>query len=422
MSHAPVWRHERLESRALMLRVFLLTDGRGDYRLMPGGLSRIAGPDRQIVSGQRGGGSKDTWILSDVAIEQPPPVDRRARRREASGELTTSSRAAENLFWLGRYAERSENSARLLRAVLGHVTDDSSFPGGLRPAFLKACERQQLLTRQDPDGAGPDRAPETGTDGIVRELIDGIVDRRLRRSLGFNVEQTVRVAGAVRDRLSTDNWRLLNRLMQLFTGSTASRASLDDALELVDDSLVALVAVGGLEMAHMTRDNGWRFLSLGRHLERLRFVATTVEDVALNQSAAIPAILEWLLELSDSLLTYRVRHMQYPEWQSVVDLVVFDERHPRSARFQLAKLAKHVRLLPDANLTEILSEIDGLLAACGAVDADQGELFAQDQSIDQLLIGFDRLSVRVSDALTLRYFSHVDEVPRATAASELAKT
>jgi uncharacterized circularly permuted ATP-grasp superfamily protein/uncharacterized alpha-E superfamily protein len=416
LSHAPVWCGDRVESRAFMLRVFLLTDGRGDYQLMPGGLSRIAGADRQVVSGQRGGGSKDTWVLSSVALDSAPPAERRARGREVAAELTTSSRAAENLFWLGRYAERSENSARLLRAVLGHVTDDSSFSGGLRPAFLRACERQQLLNRPEPERGLEARSSDRDVSAMVRELIEGIVDRRSRRSLGFNVEQTVRVAGAVRDRLSTDNWRLLNRLMQLFNRSADARADLDDALELVDDSLVSLVAVGGLEMAHMTRDDGWRFLSLGRHLERLRFVATTVEDVALNQASADSASLEWLLELSDSLLTYRVRHMQYPEWQSVVDLVVFDERHPRSARFQLAKLAKHVRLLPDANLSELVGEIDGLLAACSAGDREQGELFGQPQSIDHLLAGCERLANRVSDALTLRYFSHVAEVSRATVA------
>jgi len=355
-------------------------------------------------------------VLSDAPVESAPPVERRAMVRETADGLTTSSRAAENLFWLGRYAERSENSARLLRAVLGHLTDDSRFPGGLRPAFLRACERQQLLPRRE--AASPSSAAETenAMAGTVRELIDGIFDRQLKRSLGFNIEQTVRAAGAVRDRLSTDNWRLLNRLIQLFPVWTADPVDLDDALELIDNSLIALVAVGGLEMAHMTRDDGWRFLSLGRHLERLRFVATTLDDVALELVSADPAILEWLLELSDSLLTYRVRHMQHPEWQSVVDLVLFDERHPRSARFQLAKLAKHLRLLPDANLIEVLGEVDQVHDACRSFHGAQGELFGGGPSVAQLLLDAERLVSRVSDALTLRYFSHVDELPRATVA------
>ena len=120
----------------------------------------------------------------------------------------------------------------------------------------------------------------------------------------------------------------------------------------------------------MTRDDGWRFLSLGRHLERLQFVSSTLSDVAVEESAAGSGLLEWLLELSDSLLTYRVRHMQHPEWESVVDLMLVDARNPRSARFQLAKLAKHVRLLPDAGLGDVLTEMDQLLDDCRAADLD----------------------------------------------------
>jgi uncharacterized alpha-E superfamily protein len=386
--------------------VFLLADGAGDYHVMPGGLSRIAGEDRHVVSGQRGGSSKDTWVLSDVPVAPVAPIERRARPREARGDQQTSSRAAEHLFWLGRYAERSENAARLLRSVLGRLTDADGVPAGLHPAFLRACVRQGLLDEDSDDRTAS---------AIGHELIAGLVDRQGRRSLGFGVEQTVRVAGAVRDRLSPDNWRVLNRLLQLFTRESHA-LDLDAALELIDDALVSLVAVGGLEMAHMTRDDGWRFLSLGRHLERLHFVSSTLADVAPEQASVGPGLLEWLLELSDSLLTYRVRHMQHPQWESVVDLMLVDERNPRSAVFQLAKLAKHVRLLPDGGLTDVLADVERLLHNCRAdLDADQADLFGYgDARLEARLAGCQHVSVRLASALTLRYFSHVDDVPRAT--------
>ena len=240
-------------------------------------------------------------------------------------------------------------------------------------------------------------------------------------SLGFNVAQTVRVAGTVRDRLSTDNWRVLSRLLPLFTREQRV-LDLDDALELIDEALVSLVAVGGLEMAHMTRDDGWRFLSIGRHLERLHFVSSTLGDALLEQSSEQASgesgLLEWLLELSDSLLTYRVRHMQRPEWESVVDLMLADERNPRSARFQLTKLDKHVRLLPDADLIEVVGEVERLLHDSRAgVDGGQGELFGGGQGrLEALLTGCQQVSVRLAHALSLRYFSHVHDVPRATVA------
>jgi uncharacterized circularly permuted ATP-grasp superfamily protein/uncharacterized alpha-E superfamily protein len=408
LSHAPVWHGGRLESRALMLRVFLLADGRGDYHVMPGGLSRVAGADRHVVSGQRGGGSKDTWVLSDVPVPLFATLERRARPRKAHRDPQTSSRAAEHLFWLGRYAERSENAARLLRSVLGRLTDADGVPAGLHPAFLRACTRHDLLAQPSPDSTTP---------AILHDLIAGLVDRQGRRSLGFNVEQTVRVASAVRNHLSTDNWRVLNRLLQLFTRDSHA-LDLDAGLELIDDALVSLVAVGGLEMAHMTRDDGWRFLSLGRHLERLHFVSSTVGDVATEQPSAGSGLLEWLLELSDSLLTYRVRHRQQPEWESVVELMLVDERNPRSAKFQLAKLAKHVHLLPDAGLIDVLSEVEQLLHDCRSdVDAEQGELFGMgERRREALLTGCQHVSMRLGSALSLRYFSHLDDVARASVA------
>jgi uncharacterized alpha-E superfamily protein len=169
-------------------------------------------------------------------------------------------------------------------------------------------------------------------------------------------------------------------------------------------------------MAHMSRNDGWRFLSLGRHLERLHFVSSTLGDVASDQASAGPGLLEWLLELSDSLLTYRVRHMQHPEWSSVVDLMLIDERNPRSAGFQLAKLAKHVRLLPDAGLIDVLADMERLLYDCRSdVDAEQGELFGHGgERLETLLTGCVNVSIRLGSALSLRYFSHVDDVPRAT--------
>ena len=242
-------------------------------------------------------------------------------------------------------------------------------------------------------------------------LTAGLIDRHNRRSLGYNVEQTVRAASAVRDRLSTDNWRVLNRLLQLFTRETRV-PDLDAALELIDRALFSLAAVGGLEMAHMSRDDGWRFLSLGRHLERLHFVSCTLSDVAPDQATAGSGLLEWLLELSDSLLTYRVRHKQHPEWESVVDLMLVDERNPRSATFQLAKLVKHVSLLPDAGLIDVLADMEQLLHDCRSdINTEQGELFGRgEQRLETLLMGCQNISLRLGAALSLRYFSHVDDV------------
>jgi uncharacterized circularly permuted ATP-grasp superfamily protein/uncharacterized alpha-E superfamily protein len=416
LSYAPVWEARAVAGRALVLRVFLAADGAGGYHVMPGGLARIAGEDGETVSGQRGGGSKDTWILADAdtdadAGHQDPRLAIRELGRE---DGATPSRAAEHLFWLGRYAERSENCARLLRAVLQRVTDTDVFPRRLRPVVLATCLDQGLMAPETPLDA---RAlSDLGIGVIERALVDGLRDRHSHQSLAFNVQQTARVAGTTRDRLSSDNSRLLHRLQDQVTANAGVPIGLDEALEILDQAIITLVAVGGLEMAHMPRDHGWRFLSIGRHLERLSFVASTLDDVGRTSVRAEPLLLEWLLDLSDSLVSYRARYARHPEWPHVVEMLLLDPSNPRSAVFQLAKLAKHVALLPGApesDLADLVADLHQLRSAATTANGRQGELFARD-GVSRVVERSQRIAAQLSEALTLRYFSHVYDIARPT--------
>ena len=456
LSYSPVWEDGRLASRGVMLRAFLVSDGNGDYQVMPGGLARTAGPDGRItpgttgqrrgpivarggmVSGAGGGSSKDTWVLADTPVDHLSLLPGRLRSEDiAHSRRKVSSRAGENLFWLGRYAERAENGARLMRAVLSRLHQGEALAAGWSRPVVATCRRHGLLREAgvsqdaaspeasalneafDPFGAFGDATPHD----LERALIEGLFEARTLQSLAFNIGQTVRVAGTVRDRLSSDNWRVLSQLSRAFVHSPARRVGVAEALDTIDQAIISLVAVGGLEMAHMTRDDGWRFLSLGRHLERLLYVVTTVGEVAKSNLAEEAALLEWLLDLSDSIITYRARYMRPPEWLAVAELLLFDRQNPRSAAFQLLKLAKHVRLLPDADLHDLLSALE---RACGAHWAShaashaphmlsQGELFPTPDTVTDFLRDAEALALRSSDAITLRYFSHVYESPHATA-------
>lgn len=411
-SHAPVWQDGTFRSRPLMLRVFLVADGQGDYHLLPGGLTRVAGDDRQIVSGQRGGNSKDTWVLSATPVGRDAGAAPAVRHDTTPGERTTSSRTAEHLFWLGRYAERSENTARLVRALLGRMSEVRSRPAAVLATLVRSCRSLSLL-KPEPDTHEPGGA-ELDIASLESVLVDGVYDPQGRRGLAFNVSETWRVAGAVRERLSTDNWRVLTRLHQRLSQTpTVDPAG---ALEFLDDVIVSLVAVGGLEMAHMTRDDGWRFLSLGRHLERLTFVADTLDDMMSEGASDDPVLLDWLLDLSDSVLTYRARHLRQPEWEAVLDLLFFDERNPRSAMFQVGKIAAHVRLLPGAAPIDAVDAVDALLqrGRRRARHDQQVPLFDQVGNARRLPRQASDVAARVSDGLTRRYFSHVYDVAHST--------
>lgn len=414
LSHAPVWHDGTLESRAVALRTFVAADGRGDYAVLPGGLTRAAADDGVLVSGHHGGVSKDTWIVSTDRLEAPPvaAADERSGPAAAGGDRTTSSRSADHLFWLGRYAERSENNVRLIRAVLKRLPEAASRPTAFRYAVAHTCRTEGVLL--DEDFSERSDLTSEAMASIERGLMAGLSDRDTRTSLAFNVSETFRVAAAVRERLSSDNWRVLTRLQQSITARASDLASVDDTFEFLDDAILLLVAVGGLETTHMTRDDGWRFLSLGRHLERLSFVATTLESISMHRAMYEPAALEWLLDLSDSLITYRSRHLQHPAWAPVLDLLLFDERNPRAGMFQVNKIDQLVRHLPGHGPLEVLREIQDLHSQ-GRVSADRNhDIFGGTRGVDYLLRSCTRVASRLSDAVTLRYFSHVYGRTQAT--------
>ena len=163
----------------------------------------------------------------------------------------------------------------------------------------------------------------------------------------------------------------------------------------------------------MTRDDGWRFMSLGRHLERLLFVSQVVQDVAASAMAEQPALLDWLLDVLDSIITYRARYMGHAEWLAVVDLLLFDPKNPRSAVFQISKLAKHVPLLPDPDLAAALPALQRLSDA-RLGEPVSGDLFPSADVLQEFLQASEQVALQLSNALTLRFFSHVYEPSRAT--------
>lgn len=408
-SYAPVWHDGHVHSRALLLRVFAVADATGRYSVMAGGLTRTAEAYHTSVA-PGSGGSKDTWVLSETPIDArqaetylPPQVHADAARIAA-----VSSRAAEHLFWLGRYVERAETSARLLRRALTGLSDPS-MPDVPRPVLLRLCLASGLLDRAD---AGMPSADAPPASLLIRQLVDAMFDASTHQSLAFNVRQTIRVAGAIRDRLSSDNWRLLNQLFALATVRPARPPDVHEALALLERAIVSLVAVAGLEMAHMPRDHGWRFLSVGRHLERLLSVAASFASMR-PEEIADPVVLEWMLDATDSLGTYRSRYVRPPEWAAVMELL-FDRYNPRSVSFQVGKMASHVPQLPGAESLGILSELAGLERACHDIDSPQADLFGGMPRMETLLGDCERLALALSDALTARYFSHAYELPHIT--------
>ena len=370
LSHAPTFgrgRDGRLLSRAVSLRVFAVATP-GGYTVMPGALTRVAPEDGDVVSMQWGGSSKDTWMLTEGQGAQVA----RSRPRlgvidvEQSG-VEIASRVGENLFWMGRYAERCEGIARLLRAALVRLADAGPEAAAALGSIAAVCEGLGVLEVPEaphdeppssaPWGAaapasvaaptlakGPNVAPKLleikpihDEPSAPPDFLAAVADPAAMGGLAANVIRLHACASHVRERMSTDNWHVFNRLPQRLPGP---RPTLGKALESLDEIMLACVSLAGVAMDDMTRDESWRFLLLGRRLERLAHLAGVVSRVLGFAPAARVDALEWLLEAANSIVTFRARYRRAPELLPVLHLVVFDETNPHAVAFQLRDLPR----------------------------------------------------------------------------------
>jgi len=388
VSQAPVLESaagEAFAARTVGLRVFAVATPEG-WRVMPGGLTRVAGDeDSRVIAMQRGGRSKDTWVLSDGPVNAAFSLLSQTVTPEnlVDSNATLASRAAENLFWFGRYGERCDGSVRLLRVALGHVLDDSGGrSGGVPPAWELA---RQL--------------------GLIDSTAKN-VPRQLRRAatspeaaLNQRLRQLSRVAFSLRDRMSADHWRTLNRVI---ADPVFSREpSLPNTLVWLDRAITAMMTLSGFVLDGMTRGIGWRFLSMGRRVERLATMCSALM-VAIEDGRGHD--LDWLLELADSSVTYRSRYLAAPEWLPVLDMLIRDVANPRSLAFQAKGLAEYIAKIEASHgpfAGEALAPAHAALRALQPADLDpDSELLMR--TLEQL----QRAAFAASDDISMKFFSH----------------
>ncbi len=276
LSTAPVWQENTLAPRRMVLRVFVAAVG-DSWAVMPGGLARVSPSfDSPVVSMQRGGGSKDTWVLSDTAVDRF--TLQRSRDLPIALNRGTSdlpSRAADNLFWLGRYAERCEHLARVLRCILVRMTGESGASGStewksLTKLHAYLASPHSRLEEDDPQGH-----LDLSRD-FEQELLSLIFEEQRSDSLYSNLGRTSRAAASVRDRLSSDLLRVVSHLAGLAridSGTNAESSawgyvSPGDALAVLNRSIGTLSSLRGIELENITRGPGWHFLGVGRRIER----------------------------------------------------------------------------------------------------------------------------------------------------------
>ena len=359
ISTVPVLVDGGLEPRRTVLRSFLVADEH-DYLVMPGGLTRVSlDADRLVVSSQAGGISKDTWVLATEPEKQASLLQeaRHARTTYSQGG-EVPARVADNLFWLGRYTERAEFNSRLMRFTLQRlVSGESDDPASLE-RLLVAITRQ---TTTYPGFAG--ETAESHLKAPEDELLALISDERRTGSLTQTVSALLRSARSVRDRLSIDTWRVINDIdEELRSLQHVSADRLIEAWDEMDNLVGAMTAFSGVMMENMTRGRGWLFLDMGRRIER------AIQTTVLLRSLLVPAadedeqsvLMESLLSIVDSLITYRRHYRRGLEAADLLELVLYDESNPRSIAYQVSRVEEHVNGLPSAQSRENRTDLQRL--------------------------------------------------------------
>jgi uncharacterized circularly permuted ATP-grasp superfamily protein/uncharacterized alpha-E superfamily protein len=412
LSQSPTWGREGqgtmgLLPRATSLRVFAVATPNG-YTVMPGGLTRVAPQDGDVVSMQWGGSSKDTWMLADRPVARIPLYKPRLGVEDVTKSVVDiASRVGENLFWMGRYAERCEGLARLLRAGLVRMAGAAPDEGPALESLMAVTVRLKVFSTREADGKTvPPAAPPN--------LVQAVVDPQVPGGLAANVRRLHAAANQVRERMSTDNWHVFHRLLQRFPGA---QASIGAALESLDETMMTCVSLAGFAMDDMTQDESWQFLLLGRRLERLAHLAGVVRHVLRLPPEERASALEWLLEAANSIVTFRARYRREPELLPVVHLTVCDETNPHAVAFQVNELAVMLertaealgQSVPRVASNELLLPIARAIRSVSLVGLDQESGPALEKAcadLGELLSRAERTAFALSDELQRRFFTH----------------
>lgn len=388
LSTTPVWRDGRLQPRPFTLRLFMART-RDGWQVMPGGFVRIAeNADARAVSLQRGDLTADAWVLTEgpVSTATMLPAPEQVTIQRMTGMLP--SRAADNLFWVGRYVERAEATLRLTRALLGRVADASDSAGSLVSTIAGLLQGWSAVPL-DPAFSPPNLVARSV---LMNPDFPGALPRLTGAARN--------AASVIRERFSPDAWRAVADLVSLIATPLPNGPSESAMIERVEAALRITASFSGLAQENMTQLAGWRFLELGRRIERAlntcRFVRT------FGDKASPSGSLDVLLELADSQLTYRQRYVMIAALAPVIDLVTFDPSNPRSVAFQLDRIEAHLAALPNREVAGRLSPVRQIAAmlATRLRTADAASIGAQE------IIGIENELMKLSETIASTYLTH----------------
>jgi uncharacterized alpha-E superfamily protein len=441
LSQMPTWQAidpgtGQMMMQSVVLRVFVVADGVQSWRVLPGGLARVAGVKSEIASMQRGGSSADVWALTRGAVDGTTMLQPHLTVAAlAQHKRLVTSRSAENLFWLGRYTERAENAIALARLTLECLNGDDQSSPSLLTWLSKMAVINTLVLPSVPAATQARRIFE-------RSLIASLGSTTGATSVGYSLRALKMTGSMVRERLSQEHWRVIVRAEEeLFTRcaehAQAAEFSSLQALQVLKSASLQMAAITGAQTDRMTRDDGWRLLSIGRHIERLGFLASALgcgfETRAVHTAGGFDA----MIALFDSTITFHAQYQQSRDLAAMLELLVLDRDNPRSLawvaqtlRGRIAKLAGSApNELCELSLRIPVPSAWGLEQLCGVrpdhttqavpsahqavnAGAEPGYFYA----LNDLLLQCESAAFQMSEQISTTYFTHSGDAKRSVVA------
>ncbi len=405
LARAPIWGGGAVAPRPALVRVYAIAEGNGRWHVLPGGMTRVAQREDASVSMQRGGTSLDTWVMTEGAVDSFSMLPKRLQVDDIlARHRPVSSRTGENLFWLGRYTERTEQMVRLARATLALIDVDSETPLPVLQAMSVLAVDTGLAPRGVPTLQKSARLFE-------RAVLAALSDVKRSASIAYNLSALERCAAGLRERLSTEQWGLVRSMGENFAQALdapeGELPALAQVLPALDRLALQLAAVTGTQTDRMTRDHGWRLLTVGRLLERLQGVALRLEVFVQEQALTTVPGIEVLLDLFDSLITFRARYQRHEDLLALTDLLVLDSANPRAFAGVLRRLRTELSKLPgDADslrpFLALLPEQGAGLTLESLRDADDADL---SQRLESLAADLGAAAAALAERIGERYFT-----------------
>jgi len=406
----PIYENGRLSSRHFQLRVFLVPTEDG-WKMMPGGLVRYAPSEGNLmVSMQTGGQSKDTWVIRSEAgsgkSKTKQPVEKVNVRRHSSD---LPSRTANNLFWLGRYIERAESQARLLRTLCNLLIDEIGSEDQL--AGLPFLD-QVISFGADVTALIDGGLLDFGE--VEKIIIKAIYDLNDPESLLTNVNEIIRTASKVKERLSVDTWKRLEGLRDVADSKKTRKVSIfdEETLDILDMALDELSSFVGNVSENMIRSQGWLFLQIGRRAERGLAISALLDSAFQSVNIEDETMLSRLLEWADSSITYRRRYLNTLLPSNVLDLLCFDSSNPRSLAYQAESIREYLLQLPHSQLNSrhIIDQISlRFYSRIGLIEPDVFLDGGEEDRRARVKTFFKETSqdfMQLCDSMAQHYFAH----------------